>query len=159
MGEVASKSSVEGDVTMSSRERKCGLDERAFEVGHEGLGPRIEGIHDHLSVGWASDLDPPVLETGGRGRAYPRTFSTDASGLRGEIEFATIIELFLNGLPGLEEGLTGGLEGPVEGGQELDGVVGKDLCLSLWSNGGEDMNAFYGHECAGRAVSIQLVDG
>jgi hypothetical protein len=29
-----------------------------LEVSHEGLGSRVECIDDHLSVGWASDLNP-----------------------------------------------------------------------------------------------------
>ena len=132
--------------------RGCGLDERTFEVGHEGLGPRVEGIHDHLSVSRASDLNPSILEARGGGCAYPRTFSTYASGLWGKVEFAAVIELLLNRLPGLEEGLTGRLEGPVEGGQEPDGVVGEYFCLSLRNNGGNDLNAFYSHECVGRVV-------
>ena len=134
---------------MSSRERERGLDEHAFKVGHKGLSPGVEGIHDHLSIGRASDLDPPVLETRGRGCADPRTFCADVGGLWGEIEFPAAIELLLNGLPGLEEGLTRGLEGSVEDGQELDGVVGEYLCLSLQGNGGKNLDALYSHECAG----------
>ena len=139
---------------MSSREEKCGLNERTFEVGHESFSPGIEGIHDHLSIGRASDLDPSVLEAGGRGCADPRTFCTDVGGLRRELEFATTIELLLNGLPGLEEGLTGGVEGSVEGGQERDSIVGEYFRLSLRGNGGKDLNALYNHECVGRTVVV-----
>ena len=81
--------------------RKCGLDERAFEISHEGFGPGVEGVHDHFSVSRAGNLDPSVLEARGRGCAHPRAFSADAGGLGGEVEFTAVVELLLNGLPGL----------------------------------------------------------
>ena len=139
---------------MSRGERKCGLNSRAFEVCHESFSPGVEGIHDHLSIGWASDLDPSVLETGGRGCADPRTFCTDMGTLRRELEFATAVELLLNGLPSFEEGLTGGVKGSVEDGQELDGIVGEYLGLSLRGNGGKDLDTLYNHECVGQAVVV-----
>ena len=142
---------------MSSQERKCGLNKRTFEVGHEGFSSRVEGIHDHLSIGRTSDLNPSVLEAWRRGCADPRTFCADVGGLWRELEFATAIELLLNGLPSLEEGLTCGVEGSVEDGQELDGIIGEYLCLSLQGNGGEDLDALYSHERAGRAI-ISLVE-
>ena len=141
---------------MSSREGKCWLNERTFEVGHESFSPGIEGIHDHLSIGRASDLDPSVLEARGRGCADPRTFCTDVGGLRRELEFAPVIKLLLNGLSGLEEGLTGGVEGPVEDGQELDCIIGEYLRLSPWGNGGKDLDALYSHECVGRWLLVEI---
>lgn len=135
------------------REREGG---HAFEVGHEGLSPGVEGIYDHLPIGRTGDLDPSVLETRGRGCADPRTFGADASGLGGEVEFAAIIELLLNGLSGLEEGLTRGVESSVEGSQELDGIVSQDLCLSLRGNGGKDLDAFYSHERVGKVIVVGM---
>lgn len=90
-----------------------------FEVGHECLGSGIESIHDHLPIGRTCDFNPPVLEPRGRGGTDPRAFGADVGSLRWEIEFSTVIELLLNRLPGIEEGLAGGLEGPVQGGQEF----------------------------------------
>ena len=42
-----------------------------LEVGHEDIGPRVEGVDDHLSLGRPRDLDPATLEVGGRGRDGP----------------------------------------------------------------------------------------
>lgn len=141
---------------MSGQKRECGSEEHAFEVGHEGFCSRVEGVHDHLSVGRTCDLDPPVFETRGRGCTDPRVFSTNAGGLGREIEFAAIIELFLNGFSSLEEGLTSGLEGPVEGSQEFDGIVSEDSRLCLWGDFGEDVDAFYSHCCL--SVRREIVD-
>src|SRR5690242_17056656 len=33
-----------------------------FKVGHEHLCARIEGVDDHFSIDWASDLDTAVLQ-------------------------------------------------------------------------------------------------
>lgn len=121
------------------------FEERAFKVGHESLGPRIESIHDHLPIGWARDFYPPVLEARGGGCTDPRMFSADVSGFRRETEFSAIVELLLNGIPCFEEGLAGGLEGPVQGGQELEGIVCEDSCLSLWGSFRKDFNALCNH--------------
>lgn len=60
---MASENDVEGHV----RDRKTSeVEERAFEVCHEGFSPRIEGVHDHLPLGRTCDLYPSVLEAGGR---------------------------------------------------------------------------------------------
>lgn len=76
-------------------------------------------------------------------------------GLGGEVKFAPVVELLLNGLPGLEEGLTGGLEGPVEDCQKLDGIVSEYLCLSLRSNGGKNLDALYSHdECEANGMVV-----
>lgn len=124
------------------------MEKRTFEVSHEGLGSRIERIYDHLPISWTSNFNPPVLETRGRGCANPRAFSANVSGLRWKIESSTVVELLLNRLPGFEDGLTSGLEGPVEGGQELEGIVSKDSGLSLRGNVGMDLDALYSHECS-----------
>ena len=41
--------------------------ERVLEVGHEGPGPRVEGVDHHLAVDRPGDLHPPVLESAGTG--------------------------------------------------------------------------------------------
>ena len=131
---------------MSSQERKCGLNKRTFEVGHEGFSAGVESIHDHLSVGWPSDLNPPVLETRGGWGTDPGLFSADICGLGWEIEFTTVVELLLHRLPGFEERLTGGIESPVEGGEELESIVSEDSFLSLWGNVGKDLNSLHSHK-------------
>ena len=44
---------------------------RTFKVSHESLSPAVESIDDHLAICRASDLDPPILESRGRGYAVP----------------------------------------------------------------------------------------
>src|SRR5216684_3028493 len=48
---------------------------RILEVGHEHAGPGIERIDQHLAIGRACDLDPPVLEILRRRRDTPLGFS------------------------------------------------------------------------------------
>lgn len=100
-------------MTVEGGFKGSGLEEHAFEVGHEGLGPGIESIHDHLPIRRTGDFDPPVLETRAGGCTDPRTFGADVGGLRWEIEFSARVELLLDGLPSLEERLPSRLEGPV----------------------------------------------
>lgn len=62
-------------------------------------------------------------------------------GLRREVERLAGIEALLSGLTCNEEALAGGLEGPVEGGEVLEGVLGEDLCLRLLGQLCVDLNS------------------
>jgi hypothetical protein len=48
-----------------------------LEVGHEAAGARVEGVDDHLRLGWAGDLDPPVEQVRRRRRNLPRRIEPD----------------------------------------------------------------------------------
>lgn len=65
-----------------------------------------------------------------------------------------VVKLVLDGDPGLKEGLTSGLEGPVEGSQELEGTVGQNDCLSPWGDIGEDFDTLDSH-CTQDEIDVE----
>src|SRR6202043_1053493 len=52
-------------VDLALHEVRPGWGVRVFEVRHEHARTRVERVDQHLAVGWAGDLDPPVLEVPG----------------------------------------------------------------------------------------------
>lgn len=80
---------------------------RTFEIRHKGLCATVQGVDDHLAVGRARDLDPPVLQArGGRG-AVPRGLSTDMSRLGGKVEGNARVVATLGVFAGNEERVPG----------------------------------------------------
>ena len=126
---------------------------RTFEVGHERLRAAVQRVDDHLPICGAGDLDAPVLQARRGGRAEPGGVRADVRGLGEEVERLAGIEALLRGLAGDEEGLAGGLEGAVEGGDELERVLGEDLALCVRGLGGVDLHAL--DHVGERAVEVR----
>ena len=63
-----------------------------LEVGHEHLGPAVEGVDDHLAVDRAGDFDPAVLEVRGDRRHLP-VAGADVGGFGEEVRGFAGVEL------------------------------------------------------------------
>ena len=114
---------------------------RTFKVSHKRLRAAVERVDDHLALRGAGDLDAPVLEAGAGRGTEPGGVGADVLGLSREVERLAGIEALLCGLAGDEEALAGGLEGPVEGSDELECVLGEDLRLRILCLGRVDLDA------------------
>ena len=117
-------------VSATSSARRVSL---TFKVGHEGLGTAVQGVDNHLPVGGASDFDETVLETRGGLDTVPRWLVADGGCLWEEVEWDTRVVTALGILAGVEEGTAGRFKGAVEGGEELEGVLGENLGLCVCS--------------------------
>ena len=90
-----------------------------LEVGHEDVGPRVEGIDDHLPLGRPRDLDPATLEVPGNGRDRPPRLA-DGAGLGEEVGAGAAVERGLTRGARLEQGGPRRAELPLEPRHELE---------------------------------------
>ena len=119
-----------------------------LKVGHESLCAAVQSVDDHLSVRGTSDLYPPVLEAWRGRRTDPGRVCTDVSGLGGKVERDARVEALLGDGASSKKSQARRVEGAVEGGEELEGVLGKDLGLGLLGLLGEDLHACnHGERC------------
>jgi hypothetical protein len=95
------------------------------QVGVEDLRAGVQRVDQHLAVGRAGDLDPPVGQIGRRRRDRPVTLA-DLPGLLGEGREGALVQLGLALGPGGEQVLPAGVEQPVQPGQELERLRGQD---------------------------------
>ena len=58
-------------VDLALDEVRPGRGVRVLEVRHENTGARVEGVDEHLAIGWTRDLDPAVLQIFRRRRHAP----------------------------------------------------------------------------------------
>ena len=77
---------------------------RVLEIGHEDIGPGVQGIDDHFPVGWPGDLNPAILQVVGNWRYYPVGLS-DVGGLGKEIGEPARVDLPLSLDPSIEQRL------------------------------------------------------
>jgi len=100
-----------------------------LEVSHISPDVCVEGIHDHLPVGRAGDLNPAVDETGSRGSSLPGLILTNVPGLGEEVGKNTPIEFGLAVAAALEKPLPAAIEGAMEKCEEDDGLLSENLLL------------------------------
>ena len=98
-----------------------GRRERVLEVGHEDLGPRIEGVDHHLALGGAGDLDAAVVEVGG-GRGHLPRGVANILGFGQEGRQLAAVDLFLALGAAGQELLAARVEAAVQVGDEGQGV-------------------------------------
>lgn len=149
VGEFASREVTSYQTRIAEGEQRV----LTLKVSHERLCSAVQSVDDHLPVCRTSDLYPPILEAGSRRGAYPRRVSANVCGLGVEVERNACIEPLLRDSACDEQALASGLESPVESGEELEGVLGEYLGLSLLSLFGKDLYAG-DHGCVCSVASI-----
>ena len=92
---------------------------RIFEIGHERLGARVQGIDHHLPVRWTRDLYPPVHQVVRDGSDPPRVVPHPPGGLR-EVERHSLIHPRLALSSPTQQVQAGGIEPSVEVRDELE---------------------------------------
>jgi hypothetical protein len=112
-----------------------------LKISHEGFGTAIQGVDDHLPIGWTGDFDASVLQARSRWGTMPGRLSTDVGRLRGEVEGYPSIEACLSCLTGGEKTLACRVERLVKGSQKPKGTLGENFCLRLGSNSRVDFYA------------------
>jgi hypothetical protein len=100
-----------------------------LKVGHICPDIRVQGIDNHLAVGWAGDLDTPVDETWRWWCALPRIVLADVLGLWEEVEKVTLVELSLSDYSALKQCLPALIECAVEERKEDTGVLAEDVTV------------------------------
>ena len=99
---------------------------RVLEVRHEDVRARVERVDDHLPLGRARQLDPPLLEILRGGRDRPRLIA-DAAGLGEEVEAAPGVEGRLALGPAPEQRRARRPQLSLEAGHEVERGGGQDL--------------------------------
>ena len=127
------------DVDLSLEGGVPGRGVGVLEVGHEHPRPGVERIDHHLAIDGPGDLDPAVEQVGRDGSNLPVPLA-DAPGLGQEVRLPAAVEPGLDLRPAGQELPSPAIEGPLELGQERQGigredllVLGPDRCLDLHS--------------------------
>ena len=115
------------------------FDPLTLKVGHVSPDIGVQGVDNHLPVGWSSDLNPAVYKTRGGFGAPPYGIVTDVLGLGEEVEQVAFVELCLADDTPLQECLASAIECAVEQRKEDCGVLGQDLA-GLRVQGAEDLD-------------------
>ena len=98
---------------------------RVLQIGHEHLGPGVEGVDDHLAIAGAGDLDPAIEKVGGcRGNLPVRV--PDRLRLSQELEIGPRIDGSLALLASMQELLPARIEAAVEGSDEGQSLRAQD---------------------------------
>lgn len=98
-----------------------------LKVGHVGPDIRVQGVDNHLPVGWSSNLNSAVDKTWRWRCGSPCVIVTDVLGLWQKVELAALVKLQLANLASLKKSLACGVEGAVEEGEEGGCILGEDL--------------------------------
>src|SRR5438552_8136042 len=109
---------------------------RIFEIGHDRLGARVQGIDHHLPVRGTRDLYPPVHQVVRDGSDPPRVVPHPPGGLR-EVERLSLIHPRLALSSPTQQVQAGGIEPSVEVRDELERFPGDGLETSTvrrWAN-------------------------
>ena len=112
-------------LTLALQQVLPGGGEGVLEVGHEDLGPRVEGVDHHLAVDRAGDLHPPVLEVG-RHRGHAPVALPHGARLGQEVRAHPGVQLPLALRPALQERGAAPAELPLQAGHEGQGVRAQD---------------------------------
>lgn len=102
-----------------------------LKVGHVRPDVRVQGIDDHLAVGWAGDLNPAVDQARSWRGTLPCSVLSDVLRLGKEVRQHAAVQLALADDAALEQGLAGGIERAVQQGEEGEGIGGQDLALGI----------------------------
>jgi hypothetical protein len=100
----------------------------------------------HLPIDRARDFHTSVLESGSGTGSAPGVIVADVLCLGEKVEEDTSIELLLSQLAAFQEMLAGGIEGAVEGSEEVEGL-GSQQRLRFRGDGAEDFNASDWRHC------------
>jgi hypothetical protein len=118
---------------ISSRKTRLGdtASELTFEIRHERLGSRSEGVDYHLPIRRTCDLDPPIFQSRSRRRTTPSDILPDL--LRGlqKVQVFPTVQLGLDLVPVGEELFSDRVEGSVERSKEFQGLRSEDLGSSF----------------------------
>ena len=101
--------------------------ELTFKISHVAADIRVEGIHNHLPIRRPRNLDPAIDQAGRRPGAAPMGVIPDGLRLGQKVGPLAGIPALLAELALVEELPARGLKGPVQDGEELEGVWGEDL--------------------------------
>lgn len=118
---------------ISSRKTRLGdtTFKLTFEIRHERLGSRSEGVDDHLPIRRPRDLDPPILQSRSRRRTAPSDILPDLLSGMQKVQVFPTVQLGLDLVPVGEELFPDRIKGSVEGSEEFQGLGSEDLGSSF----------------------------
>jgi hypothetical protein len=126
-----------------------------LEVGHEHLGPAVEGVDDHLAVDRTGDLDAAILKVGGDRRDDP-VILPDVGGVGQEVWQLAGVEPRLAGRASRQQLAAAGVEPAVQVGHEGQGFRRQDLYRAAFDRTG-DLDI--GGDVEGHGGSCRLCGG